>query len=217
MAVVLPLKVHLISSRFRSSAIVSTWIVAIVINSVELFKTNLVDEYKKLHCQKEIETSETYATYEYVRIALIYFAPLILITFLYCAIAVTLRRQDKAFRSEALHRNMHKRKRQAIKMSICVMVTFYLLFTPFTVVVLFWHTLEAKSCLLAEVLWLITSLALVLSLTTNPIICFTFVENYRCGLREIFKPCRSEKLSRNMETGRQEEIILQKIRVIPQG
>ena len=128
---------------------------------------------------------------------------------------MTLRKQNKALGSAAVHQN-DQRKRQAIKMSICVMLAFYLLYIPFIVVVFLMDT--QKSCLLQEALWLFGSLTICLSSTTSPIICFTFVENYRRGLREIFNWCRSERFRRRKTENRhQEEIILQRIRVIPQA
>ena len=56
-------------------------------------------------------------------------------TILYCAIAVTLRRQHKTLRSEEVPHMNYRRKRQAIRMCLCVMVAFYLLVFPVTILV----------------------------------------------------------------------------------
>ena len=218
-AVVFPMKLHLISSRFRAFAIASTWIIAVMINSIELHASDLGEDSGTITCRSFLFKT---LPYEYVRVALVYIAPLIVITILYCAIAVTLRRQAKVLRCAAVDDN-DQRKRQAIKMSICVVVAFYLLFLPFitALVLLLIHVLMeiavAKSCLLYEALWLCASLTVSLSSTSKPIICFTFVESYRRGLREIFNSCQNKTLnSENMAKGEQEQITLRHIRVIPE-
>ena len=63
-----------------------------------------------------------------------------------------------------------------------------------------------------------TYLMFYLSSTINPIICMTFVDSYRRGLREILKSCLNQRdqctATRNTETCQQEEITLQRIRTI---
>lgn len=51
MAVVLPMKAHLISSRFRAVAIASTWIVAMILNSSDLYTYWLVDTNSEAVCR----------------------------------------------------------------------------------------------------------------------------------------------------------------------
>ena len=123
MAVVFPMKLHLISSRFRAFAIASTWVLAMIINSIDLHASELVTENGKTMC-KERRNSLLHISTGYVRLGLFFIAPLIAITFLYCAIAVCLQRQDKVLRCEAFRRS-DQIKRQATRMSICVVVTFY--------------------------------------------------------------------------------------------
>ena len=213
-AVVLPMKLDLISSRFRAFAIASTWIVAVMFNSIELHVSDLVEENDEIMC-KGTSNSLLFTSTTYVRIALIYIAPLIAVTFFYCAIAVTLRRQDKVLRSAAFRRN-DQIKRQATRMSICVVGTFYLLFLPFITLLFSSNVITAeKSCLLYNVLWLCASFSISLSSTSNPIICFTFVESYRRGLRDMFNSCKRNSVNtENMATGGHGEITLQHIRVI---
>ena len=117
-AVVWPMKVHVITSRFRSFAIASTWIVALTANSVDLYSSELLKENGKIRCGKD-RTSLLFIAISYVRLSFFAFAPIVLITILYCAIAVTLWKQDKMLQCTTVHRNDHK-KRQAIKMSLCV-------------------------------------------------------------------------------------------------
>ena len=158
-------------------------------------------------------------TYGYVRMVLLNITPLLHITALYCAIAFTLRRQDKVLRCSAVQGN-DPRKRQAIKMSFCVIASFYFFFLPFVITLLLWETKAAMSCLLFNMRWLFSrsSLTIYLSSTSNPIICFTFVESYRRGLKEMFDSCHSRSLNTGyvIETRGLEDITLQRIRVMPE-
>ena len=211
LAVVWPMKVHLITSRFRAFAIASTWIVALTVNSAHLYLSKLRKEYGKMTCSED-RNSVLFIVLGYARFVLLYFVPLVVITILYCAIAVTLRKQDKMLQCTTVHRNDHK-KRQAIKMSLCVVVLFYLFSLPFLTALIFWHTPVSKSCLY-EQLFVISSLGIFLSSTTNPIICFTFVESFRRGLREVFKLPHRKRLKPNaVKTTDKEAVTLTKITV----
>ena len=212
-AVVLPMKIHFVSSRFRVVAIISSWIFALFINSLDLYVSELVEENGRMTCQGKNNTFLV-ITCLYVPMALVYITPLLLITALYCAIAFTLRRQDKVLRCSAVRRN-DLRKRQAIKMSFCIITSFYFFFLPFVIVVLLWESKVAMSCSLFNMTLLFSTLTIFLSSTSNPILCFTFVESYRRGLREMFAAFRRNKFKTgNMETGGLEEITLQRIRAI---
>ena len=175
-AVVFPMKVHLISSRFRVLAIASSWIVALLCGAID---SKVVHKNGALECTEKTTTISLYA------LAARSFASLISITILYCTIAVTLRRKNKALPTAPVNGNVH-RKRQAMKMSICVVAAFYLCFIPVIIIVLLSGKARERSCLLLRVLWPLPGLMINLSSTTNPIICFIFDENYRRGLREFF-------------------------------
>ena len=177
LAVVWPMKVHLITSRFRAFAIASTWIVALTVNSADLYLSKLRKDYGKMTCIED-RISVLFIVISYTRLVLLYLARLVLIPILYGNMI-------KLLQCTTVHRNDHK-KRQAIKMSLCVAGLFYLFFLPFSTVLVFWHTPVSKSCLYDQ-LFLISSSVICLSSRTNSIICFTFVESFRRGLREVFK------------------------------
>ena len=202
-AVVFPMKVHLISSRFRVLAIASTWIVALLCGSASSIDSKVVHKNGALDC-----TAET--NFQYAGAAGV-LASLIFITILYCIIAVTLRRKNKALPTSAVNGNV-QRKRQAMKMSICIVAAFYLCFIP--LIVLSQRVLE-RSCLLLRVLWPFTGLTINLSSSANPIICFIFVENYRRGLREFFGSflIKCSMRRHHIDSGAK-EISLQSIRVL---
>ena len=134
-AVVLPMKIHLISARFRVFAIASTWIAATTIHFIELYAYELVEETRGLLCTVSIDVRPLYKTYGLVRLPL-YIAPFIVMTILYCLIILTLRRQDKVFRCAEEHQ-LVQRKRRAVKMSLCIMIANYICSLPLLCVTLF--------------------------------------------------------------------------------
>ena len=163
-AVVWPMKVHLITSRFRSFAIASTWIVALTVNSPDLYLSELLKDNGRIRCSED-KTSLSFLVIGYVRFVVFYIAPMILITILYCAIAVTLR---KMLQCTTVQHNNHK-KRHAIKMSLCIVGLFYVFFLPFATGLVLWLTPVSNSCLYIN-LFLLSSFGLHVSSTTNPIV-----------------------------------------------
>ncbi|CAH3151392.1 unnamed protein product, partial [Porites lobata] len=98
-AVVYPMKAHFISSKSRSISIASTWLVAMGVNSVELYSYQVLE-----------------------------ITPFIALTVIYSVIALTLRKQDKRLHSDGkkgTRPNVRLRRQQAIKMSFFTMAAFY--------------------------------------------------------------------------------------------
>ena len=188
-AVVLPLKANLISSRFRAFAIASTWVVAVLISSTDLYTTKFVQVGGNFYCIRE--DSLIHKTFGYGRVVLLTIAPLLLVTILYFAIAVTLRRQNKTLRCTAVKEHS-QRKTKAIRMSLCIIVTFNLCTLVYTILTIASLQSEAAnlSCFVNNVLWFLALLGMYLCSVVNPFICFTFVKSYRRGVREIFT-CRN--------------------------
>lgn len=216
-AVVLPMKAHLISSRFRAFAIASTWIVAIVINSSDFYTHGLVEIDEKTICERLNNTSSSFKSYESVRIFILHIVPLATLTILYCAIAVTLRRQDKAVRCAAMHQR-NGRKRQAIKMSLCIMAAFYICVFPITLLHIMPEDGIQMPCMVYKTFWFCAIFMFQLSSTVNPIICFSFVQSYRCGLKEICNWCWNERsTASSVEMAEQDGITLNRIRAIPES
>ena len=213
-AVVFPMKAHLVSSRFRTIVIFAIWILAMMLNAFDLYAFGLV----------ELTNGETICTYVdnsifsfrmYYRVYASIFAigPLITITILYCVIAVTLLKQDRSLRGASVHQK-DQRKEQAIKMTVCVIAAFYICILPFVFRISLDGT--AMSCSVLKLLWFISIIMLYLSPLMNPIICKTFVQSFRQGLKEILMCWRKCFIPRsNMETSQSEEITLQDMRIIP--
>ena len=214
MAVVFPMNNYLISSRFRAFAITSTWMVAMIINSTDLYTITILKNSGVLYCFPDKTTFLLQKATIYARIALTCIAPMLIMTILYCAIAVTLRKENKILRCAAVHES-HQRKRQAVKMSICIIATFYVFILPYTIIPLILLTKKtALSCSVYDLLFFFALGGLYISSTTNPIICFKFVGSYRRGVRELFSSCwlYMKKAKSPLRRGEAEEINLQSIK-----
>ena len=215
-AVVLPMKVHLISSRFRVLAIAFTWIVAMTIHLIELHSFELVEENHGLLCTISHDALPLYTTYGLVRMPL-YIVPLVTITILYCLIILALRRQDKVLRCAEDHQ-LVQRKRRAIKMTLCIIIANYICSSP----LLFLNLLlryQKVSCSLVRELSFFGYLLFFSPSTINPLICMTFVKSYRSGLKQICQSfwchCPTTRYNYNMEAAQHEPITFQNIQAIP--
>ena len=212
-AVVLPMKVHLISSRFRVFAMASTWLLAMVGNCLDFYIYELAEEGEEKVCMKLYGDTLLIKTYAKVRTTVFLIAPFVAMTVLYCVIAVTLRRQDKALHCSAVHQK-DQRKRRAIKMSFCIMTSFYIAFLPVLVGFLIKQYEVTVSCSFLKALWFLAPCAVYISSVINPIICILFVQSYRRGLKEIIISCWSKRFTNcNVETGEQNGVSLEEIRV----
>ena len=139
-----PLKAHLITARVRTVAITFTWFIAVFLNSVEFYMP--VCAYKN--------TSTFYVNFARGRTTFLFTVPLIILAISYCGIAITLRKHDRAL--QCGHQS-NQRKRQAIKMSFCVMLSFYFLILPLTIVAnLLPDPKVFKSCSVLQNIYLVT-------------------------------------------------------------
>ena len=203
-AVVLPMKVRRISSRFRFLAIASTWILAILINGQDFYAFDFLkaDDAKRI-CTRLHKTANTISnmTYVAVRIAFVFILPLILVTILYCSIAVTLRRRNKDLDYTAVQKK-HHRKLQAIKMSVCIMTAFYICVVPMAVAIASWeYGILGQACSFYKDFMSFAFAMVLLSSTINPIICLTFVKSYRRGLVELLRWNNLQSRDKQLEKG----------------
>lgn len=97
-ALVSPIRVHLISSRSRFVAIASTWFVAMTVNSPDLFVYRVFEENEKVIYTNFEDVSHAYMIYARVYTAVFEIVPFIVVTVLYSSMAVTITRQDKVLR-----------------------------------------------------------------------------------------------------------------------
>ena len=139
--------------------------------------------------QKTQKVNEAYK-FIWVQVTLLILAPLLVITILYTVIAVNLRIQKKALAGTQppnVQRHTMKKRRQAIKMAVAILILFYLCVIPhiFLYFIHYWK----PSCATRRVLYFVTSFSFYISSTVNPITCLSFVESYRRGLKHILCPC----------------------------
>ena len=167
-AVVFPMKLGLISSKIRKIAIASTWIVAGAFYFPWLLSSGLAEYGKITFCslvniQSIFPSREAEQGYGWLYVALCFLAPLFLITILYSAIPITLKRGKNTYADTA----------------VVVLVMFYICVIPYTLS-LFINSWKS-SCA-----HFIAIIMLYFSSVVNPsIICLSFVESYRRGLRNI--------------------------------
>jgi len=201
-AVVFPMKLRLISSKIRTIAIISTWLSASFVNIPSLIYSKVVERGNAKACaETNVESflfdEKANMTYLWLQLSLFITAPLVVIIFLYIAIAITLNRQDKTLAGTPSNAQRHatKKRRQAIKMAVTILVLFYLCVIPTTLVyfIPYWR----PPCAIQRVLYFVTSFSLCLSSTVNPIIRLSFVESYRRGLRNVLCVC-CRKLNGNV-------------------
>ena len=197
-AVVFPMKLGLISSKIRTIAIVSTWICAGLFNFPLLKYSKLVPRGNDTGCAETnvesfLSNKKANITYIWLQFSLFISSPLVVITVLYTAIAITLKLQKKALVNPCkAQRHVTKKRRQAIKMTVAILVFYYICVFPNTLVYFFPYL--RPSCEIAKKIFFVSSLLLHLSSTVNPIICLSFVQSYRRGLRNVLCPCVGRKL-----------------------
>ena len=193
-AVVFPLKRGLISSKIRKIGVVSTWMCAGFFSSPLLISSKLAARDNDTVCAETSSESffssqKANPTYVWFQYSLLIIGPLVVITFLYTVIAISLKMQQKALSGTPSNaqRNALKKRRQAVKMAVTILVLFYLCVIPHTL--LYFIPYWKPSCSIQRVIYLVASFSFFLSSTVNPMICLTFVESYRRGLKNILCTC----------------------------
>ena len=214
-AVVFPIKLGLISSKIRTIAIVSTWVLAGVFYfpSLITFELNKFDNNtfcSQVNIKSIFPNKEAGEGYHWLHLTIRYFAPLFLMTVLYSAIAITLKSGKNALgdASPKIRGQLYlKKRRQATQMAVVILVLFYICVIPHTLLhfVYFWR----HSCAFRKTFYFLASFLLLLSSVVNPIICLSFVESYRRGLKNIM--CYFCGMQNNKRAKR-ERITLRRIR-----
>ena len=189
-AVVFPIKLGLISSKIRTMAIVSTWILAGVFYFPLLMIRELAKSDNNTICivewKKFFPNKESYVAYYWLHLTVRSFAPLFLMTLLYSAIAITLKKGTKALTDNPPKiggQRYLKKRRQATQMAVVILVLFYICVIPYSL--LSFVESSRPSCDFQRSFYLIAIFMFFLSSVVNPIICLSFVESYRRGLKNI--------------------------------
>jgi len=219
LAVVFPMKLGLMSTKIRAIAITSTWIFAGVLNFPWLLTSKLVERGNNTFCVviykagPVFPNQEAIAAHIWLHATFVSIAPLFVITVLYSIIAISLKRQIKVLKdtTASLQRHSLRKRKQAIQMTVAIVVLFYICVIPQTLVYFISHL--GPSCdFLRPPIYFIAIFALCLSSVVNPTVCLTFVQSYRQGLRNIL--C-SFVTKRNNKVTKCEQISLKRIRHFP--
>ena len=189
-AVVFPVKLGLISGNIRTKAIISTWIFAGVFYSPLLVTSGLAESGNNTSCiliskKSTFFNKRSFEAYNWLHMTIRFFAPLFLITILYTAIAITLKRRKNALADtlpNVPEQRYLKKRRQATQMAIVILVLFYICVIPYTLLRFenFWR----HSCAFLRSFTFIAYFMLHFSTAVNPIICLTFT-SYRRGLKNL--------------------------------
>ena len=212
-AVVFPIKLGLISRKIRIIAIVSTWVLAGIFYFPLLITWELVEIGSSAFCrvvdkpESIIPNTEAGEGYYWSHVTLRFIAPLFLATILYSAIAISLRRQNKALTDAfptASEQHYLKKRRQATQMAVVILVLFYICVIPYTALHISgrWK----RFCAFWTIFQCLAIFMFFSSSIVNPVICLSFVETYRRGLKSILCPC--SRVQSNNLVARRKQVTL---------
>ena len=193
-AIVFPIKLGLISNKFRAIAIVSTWIIAGLLNFPKLIIWGLVEYGNETYCSdigSVFTNQEAIVAYIWLQMTSFFFVPLFFVCILYTAIAISLKRQSKALAdtTPSVQRHSLNKRTRAIQMTFVIVVLFYICVSPYALLNIIPFTHWRPSCSFQRLFMFLAIFMLHLTSIVNPIICLSFVESYRHGLRNILCPC----------------------------
>ena len=184
-AVMWPMKAHLITPTRRAIALACTWVVALILNCTDLYVYDLVTKGNTNLCEASAgKLNEAINYIGYTR-RFIYVGPLVVITVLYSRMIMTLRRKDKVLSHLEAPRAV-KNKQRAIKTSFSVVITIVICFLPWFVVV---PLMDSLACSLLRELIFLAYVMFFLSSIINPLVCMLCVQSFRKGLMDIFRSC----------------------------
>ena len=182
-------------------------------NSPSLITSDVfVHDNKRGFCSftgHSLDNLDDLAEFMFAQLSLVFVAPLVVITVLYTAIAIALKRQNRALTDtrQNLQRHSEKKRRQAIRMAVTIVALFYICVIPS--ILLYFAPYWSLSYVSERRFLSLASFAFSSSSMVNPIICLSFVESYRRGLRNTLCPCR--KTPDNM-TEKREQVTLKEAR-----
>ena len=193
-AVILPLRSPLISSKLCPFFILTTWIVAIAVNSPELFVKKLVEYPEGLFCENHwnevFGESSSYENYILSYVVVFMFIPLVLIAILYIIIYIKIKSQIVPGEQSAnAGQQRQQRERNVLKMAIAIVLGFAVCWLPvaiFRFIYLSTHTIQLRNCGIPNVLYVVNFMGLI-NAAINPCICSILRRNYRNKLEALFR------------------------------
>ena len=193
-AVVFPLRSPLINSKLCPFFILATWIVAIAVNSPELFALRLVEYPEKRVCERHwnevFGESSSFEDYNMSYKVVFTFIPLVLIAILYIMIYVKLKSQKiPGEQSANAGQQRRQREQNVFKMAIAIVLGFAVCWLPLAILWLIRVFTDINiwpNCGVPYFLYVVDFLALA-NCALNPCICFIFSSNYRKELKALLR------------------------------
>lgn len=193
-AVVFPLRSPLISSKLCPFFILATWIIAIAIVTPYLLAFKLVEfshlEYKCVRQWMLVSDDPSSVKKYFMALFIVFFyIPFVLMFILYLVILLKLKFQTSpGEHSMNAQIQRSRRKRNALKLSVAIVLGFAVCWFPFSIYTLAMFAVKNNSTIPCGIL-LLGQFCLLLSRTNsamNPCICFILSTNYRRGLKNLF-------------------------------
>ena len=194
-AVVLPLRLRLISRKLCLYLIIGTWILAVAFESPYLFAYKLVEDPEGMQCVRQweeaFEEESSYPIYVVVVIILFFCIPFVLLVILYSIILMNLKEQVHPGEPSANTKQQRtRRNRKVLKMAIAIVVVFFICWIPvYTNVVIVYFVPEIRSSCSFNLYYIFTYFMSIANCAVNPIICLIFSSNYRKALKRLVNCC----------------------------
>ena len=193
-AVVFPLRSPLIRSKLCPFFILTTWIVAVAVNSPDFFIYELVENPEGASCvtkwKKAFGESSSYASFLLAFYILFTYIPVLSLVILYSIIVIKLKTQvHPGEQSASTQQQQNRRNRNVLQMSIAIVTVFVFCWLPYSFIYLITEYQDSSthfSCsfLIYDVVTLYMAYAFC---AINPVICFMFSSNYRKALKRLIK------------------------------
>ena len=193
-AVVVPLRSPLIRSKLCPFFILAAWIVAVAVNSPDLFTYELVEYPEGNWCvvewKKSFGESSSYASFVLAYYILFIYIPVPLLVILYSIIVIKLKTQAHPGEQSAnSQQQRNRRNRNVLQMSIAIVTVFVFCWLPYSInflILCYPDTFTHLSCSF----WIYDEVTIYMATAycaINPIICFMFSSNYRKALKRLIK------------------------------
>ena len=195
-AVVVPLRSPLISRKVCRCLIVGTWILAAAVYSPYLFTFSLVEYQEGKWCESQWEVTfgekSSLGIYILSLVALFFYIPFVVLAILYSIILIKLKKQaHPGEQSASAEKQRTRRNRNVLKMSVAIVVAFFICWIPLSIHALIFYLVPRKTWDFCKFL-VSYNVAMFMACTNcaiNPIICLTFTSNYRQALRKLVNCC----------------------------
>ena len=193
-AVMFPLRSPLIRSKLCPFFILATWIVAVAVNSPDLFSYELVEDPEGAWCvlewKKAFGESSSFASFVLASFSLFIYIPVLLLVILYSIIVIKLKTQAHPGEQSANSQQQRdRRNRNVLQMSIAIVTVFVFCWLPYSINFLITQypvTFTHLSCSF----WIYDEVTFYMGsayCAINPVICFMFSGNYRKALKRLIK------------------------------